>query len=137
MIDEKFKYLLFHQMKAVLSCCFSSYMRCRKVQVPAENNTFWSIEQFHLDRGWVSFYKNRFYDMCFLYGQLFLYSMDVADMDGRKWILVIVNHKPPVLSLVVHSFVEIQLQQIGNIIQDPNNNLRRANNYITISVLAD
>ena len=57
-----------------------------------------------------TFYKNRFYDMCFLYGQLFSYSMDVADMDDTKWILVIVNHKPPVPSSVVQSFVGIQLQ---------------------------
>ena len=58
-------------------------------------------------------------------------------MDDTKWILVIGNHKPPVPSSVVHSFVGIQLQQTSNIIQDPNNNLRRANNYFTISVLAD
>ena len=68
--------------------------------------------------------------MCFLYGQLLFYSIDVADMDGTKRILVIVNHKPPVPSSVVQSFVGIQLQQAGNIIQVPNNNLRRANNYM-------
>ena len=54
--------------------------------------------------------------MCFLYGQLLSYSMDVADKDNTKWILVNVNHTPPVQSSVVQSFVEIQLQQTGNII---------------------
>ena len=75
--------------------------------------------------------------MCFLRGQLFFYSMDMADMGDTKWILVIVNHKPPVPCSIVKSFVGIQLQHTGNIMQDPNNNLRRANNYFTISVLAD
>ena len=136
MIEETFKYLLFHQIKAILLCSYLSYKQAERYKFLLRRIAFetWK-SSFLTEVGWL-FTKTFLRHVLFVQAAAF-YSMDVADMDGRKWILVIVNHKPPVLSSVDQSFVGIQLQQTGNIIQDPNNNLRRANNYFTISVLAD
>ena len=110
-------------------------MQLPQLQTVQKGTSSWWGE--YLLEIWIVPSWHRFLRHVLFVGAAVFYSMDVADMDDTKWILVIVNHKPPVPSSVVQSFVGIQLQETGNIMQDPSDNLRRINNHFTISVLAD